>query len=113
MCLRDQIFRVLLEPFMSEVVHKWQRDQMFYVLLVHFVINFVRKWLREQMFEDFYCIISLILCKSCCGSNRYISFSVFYHRFCAKMTARAVMILRVTASESEMCGGLDFLLFFH
>ena len=53
MCLRDQIFRVLLEHFISEVVRKWQRDQMFYVLLVHFVINFVSKWLREQMFEDF------------------------------------------------------------
>ena len=65
------------------------------------------------MFEDFYCMISLILCKSCCGSNRYISFSVFYHRFCAKMTARAVMILRVTASGSGMCGGLAVLLFFH
>ena len=37
MCLRDQIFRVLLEHFISEVVRKWQRDQMFYVLLVHFV----------------------------------------------------------------------------
>ena len=27
--LRDQIFRVLLEHFISEVVHKWQQDQMF------------------------------------------------------------------------------------
>ena len=29
MCLQDQIFRVLLEHFISEVVRKWQRDQMF------------------------------------------------------------------------------------
>ena len=29
MCLRDQIFCVLLEHFISEVVRKWQRDQMF------------------------------------------------------------------------------------
>ena len=29
MCLRDLIFRVLLEDFISEVVRKWQRDQMF------------------------------------------------------------------------------------
>ena len=28
MCLRDQMFRVLLEHFVSEVVRKWQRDQM-------------------------------------------------------------------------------------
>ena len=53
MCLQDQIFHVLLEHFISEVVRKWQRGQMFSVLLVHFGINFVSKWLREQMFEDF------------------------------------------------------------
>ena len=45
MCLRDKIFRVLLEHFISEVVGKWQRDQMFKVLLMHFVISFVSKWL--------------------------------------------------------------------
>ena len=28
MCLWDQIFRVLLEHFISEVVRKWQQDQM-------------------------------------------------------------------------------------
>ena len=28
MCLRDQIFRVILGHFISEVVRKWQRDQM-------------------------------------------------------------------------------------
>ena len=53
MCLRDQIFPVLLEYFISEVVRKWQRDQMFWVILVHFVLNFVSKWLRQQMFDDF------------------------------------------------------------
>ena len=65
MCLRDQIFRVLLEHFISAVVRKWQWDQLFYVL-VHFVINFVSKWLREQLFEDF-----------CCKSKCYISYSPF------------------------------------
>ena len=29
MCLWDQIFRVLLKHFISEVVRKWQQDQMF------------------------------------------------------------------------------------
>ena len=29
MCLRNQIFRVLLEHFISEVLRKSQRDQMF------------------------------------------------------------------------------------
>ena len=29
MCLRDQMFRVLLEHFVSEIVRKWLRDQMF------------------------------------------------------------------------------------
>ena len=65
MCLRDQIFRVLLEHFISEVVSKWLREQMFedfyhgfcakvaaeaiaIFLLVHFIIDFVRKLLREQ-----------------------------------------------------------------
>ena len=77
------------------------------------VINFMSKWLRERMFEDFYCIISLILSKlSCCGSNCYISFSVFYHWFCAQLIARAVMISRVTASRSGMCGVLAFVLLF-
>ena len=42
--------------------------------------------------------MSLILCKSYFGSNYYISFNVFYHCFCAQMTARAVIISRVTAS---------------
>ena len=53
MCLWEQIFRVLLERFIAEVVRKWQRDQMFRFILVHFVKNFVSKWLREQMFEGF------------------------------------------------------------
>ena len=50
MCLRDQIFRVLLEHFISEVVRKWQWDQMFVAifLLVYFIIDFVCKRLREQ-----------------------------------------------------------------
>ena len=43
MCLRDQIFCVLLEYFISEVVRKRQRDPMFKVLLVHLVINFLSK----------------------------------------------------------------------
>ena len=34
----------------------------------------------------------------------YISSSVFYHLFGAQMTARAVMISRVTLSGSGMCG---------
>ena len=54
----------------------------------------------------------LILHKSRCGSNCYISFRVFYHWFCAQMTARAMMISRVTASGSGMCGVLAFV-FFH
>ena len=29
MCLQDQIFHVLLEHFISELVGKWERDQMF------------------------------------------------------------------------------------
>ena len=29
MCLWDQIFRVLFEHLISEVVRKWKRDQMF------------------------------------------------------------------------------------
>ena len=29
MCSRDQLFRVLLEHFISEVVRKWQWDQIF------------------------------------------------------------------------------------
>ena len=46
-----------------------------------------------------------------CRSNCYISFSVFYHWFCVQMTARAVMISRVTGSRSGMCGVLAFVLF--
>ena len=104
MYLRDQIFIVLLEHFISENVRKWQRDQMFYVILfISSVTNFVSKWPREQLFSDF---ISLILCKSCCGSNCYIFFSVFYYWFGAQMTARALMISRVTESGSGMCGVL-------
>ena len=112
MCLRHQIFRVLLVHFISEVVRKWQRNQMFLVLLVHLLINFVTKWLRFQWTTTtFWAGVSYhwFLWKSCCGSNCYISFSVFYHWCCAQMTARAVMISQVTASGS----GIAFVLFFH
>ena len=71
MCLRDQIFRVLLEHFISEVVTAGSN-----------------------------------LCKSCCGRSCSISFNVFYHRFCAQTTARAMIISPVTASENGMCGVL-------
>ena len=72
---------------------------------MHFVINFVSKLLREQMFEYFWCIISLILCKSLYGrSNCYISFIIDFVR---------KMISLVNASESGMCGVLPFVLFFH
>ena len=56
--------------------------------------------------------LSLILRKSCGGRNCYNSFSVCYHWFCGQLTARAVMISRVTASGSGMCGVLAFVLFF-
>ena len=69
MCLRDQIFSVLLQDFISEVVRKWQRDQMF--LLVHFLINFVSKWQRNNCLK---------------------TFSVSYHRFCAKFASEAIAI---------------------
>ena len=52
------------------------------------------------------------MCKSCCGSNCCISFSIFYYWFGVQMTARAVMISRVTASGSGMCGVLLSLAFF-
>ena len=68
---------------------------------MHFVINFVSKSPRKLMFEGFKCIISMILCKSCCRSNCFISFSV------------AVMTSRVTASGSGMFGVLAVVLFFH
>ena len=44
MCLRDQIFRVLLEHFISEVVRKWKWDKS---------STFCYKFC-EQMLEDFY-----------------------------------------------------------
>ena len=69
MCLQDQIFRVLLEYFISEVVRKCQRDQMFWVILVHFVINFVSY-----------------------GSKCLKIFSVSYHCFCAKVAAEAIAV---------------------
>ena len=71
MCLRDQIFRVLLEGFISEVVCKWQRDQMFFSafcnkfceqvttganvwrFLVYHIIDFVQKLLRKQLLYFF------------------------------------------------------------
>ena len=49
------------------------------------------------MFEDLQCIVSLVLCKSCCGSYCYI----------------VVMISQVTATVIGMCGVLAFVLFFH
>ena len=55
MCPWDQIFRVLLEHFISEVVRNGQRDQTFRFFLVHFFINFLSKWLREQMFHHCFC----------------------------------------------------------
>ena len=75
MCLRDQIFRFLLEHFISEVVRKWQRDQILKVLLVHFfykfceqgttganvwrflvyhIIDFVQKLLRKKQLLYFF-----------------------------------------------------------
>ena len=48
------------------------------------------------MFEDLQCIVSLVLCKSCCGS------------YCCIV----VMISRVTATVIGMCCVLAFVLFF-
>ena len=67
MCLRDLIFRVFLEDFISEVLRKWQRDQMFKVLLDKFGYKFC-----EQMTS---------------GAN---VFCVSYHWFCIKAAAEAI-----------------------
>ena len=73
MCLRDQLFSVLLEHVISEVVRKWQRDPMFkffsifcyefckhvttganvWRFLVHHIIDFVQKLLRKQLLYFF------------------------------------------------------------
>ena len=72
MYLRDQIFHVHLEHFISEVVCKWQQDQMF--LLMHFVINLQNLWASDY------------------GSKCLKIFSVSYHWFCAKVAAEAIAI---------------------
>ena len=57
--------------------------------LVHHIIDFEQKLLRKKLLYFF-------------------NFCVFYHWFCAQMTARAVVISRVTASRSGICGSLAF-----
>ena len=74
MCLRDQMFRVLLEHFISEVLPEWQRETNVLVsfnafcykfceqvttwanvwrFLVHPIIDFVQKLLRKQLLYFF------------------------------------------------------------
>ena len=62
--------------------------------LVYHIIDFEQKLLRKQLLYFF-------------------NLCVFYHWFCAQMTARAVVTSRVTASRSGMCGVLAFVLFCH
>ena len=59
--------------------------------LAYHIIDFVQRLLRKQFLYFF---------------------SVFYHWFCALMTASAVLNSRVTASGSGMCSVLAFAFFF-
>ena len=77
---RDQIFRVLLQHFISESCAQVIAASNVLGSFSAFCYQFCEQvTMMEKTFEDFWCIISLILCKSCCGSNCYISFRVFYH----------------------------------
>ena len=84
LCLRDQIFRVLLEHFICEVVSKWQREQMFQ----DFIFSGSYHWFRAKVSTEAIAIFLLVY---------------FIIDFFVQTAARAVTILRVTASWGGMC----------